>query len=323
MAFRDLASRSNYYYQMDAQKDAEKRTSNPKPRNQQHQSEHEIYCYQMGIFFPHGSNHPYAVRNRSYLYERKKEYQRHSQQYWLVATATTAFFILQIIIGAIQTALGALKRANILVTVFGAIATVIGGVLAYLKSRGQPNRARQLRNSLRKVVEEIEFQEIQFRNPATKTTAKEAVDYINQLYEDARFQAETNYPDFWSTAGTKQKARPGSGANSPAATADPKSASSQPTQTPSNPQRSSTEARPPSHDPPQQQTSTQSTASSGNYTGPTPPNPAAHISSQGGTSLQAPVPAAHIPSEGGKPLQSPHRGAHISTRGGRYMNEVV
>lgn len=321
MTSRDLASRSNYYYQMNPERDPEKRISNPKPRNQQQLSEHEIYCHQMGILFPHGLNHPYEVKKKSYLYGRKKEYRSHSQQYWLVATATTLFFMLQIIIGAIQTALGAIKSPHLLVTIFGVIATVIGGVLAYLKSRGQPNRARQLRNSLRKVVEEIEFQEIQLRNPQLKSTAEQAVDYINQLYEDARFQAETNYPDFWSTAGTKAT-KPGSGASGPASMTNPNSMSSHPNQPAQGRQRSSTGARPPSyHGGPL--TTTQNTASNPRYTGPAPPNLAAPTADEGGTGLQAPVSAAHIPSEGGKPLNAPYRGVHTSTRGGRYMNEIV
>jgi hypothetical protein len=266
MAFIDLASRSNYYHQMDAGRDPEKRISNPKPRNQQQLSEHEIYCHQMGILFPHGLNHPCEVKRRSYLYERKKEYRRHSLQYWLVASATTLFFMLQIIIGAIQTALGAIKSPHLLVTIFGVIATVIGGVLAYLKSRGQPNRARQLRNSLRKVVEEIEFQETQLRNPQITTTAEMAVDYINQLYEDARFQAETNYPDFWSTAGTKAT-KPGSGASGPASTVNP--ASSLPNQFTPGRHRSSAGARPPSYHP-APPTSAQNAASTPRYAGPAP-----------------------------------------------------
>ena len=276
----------------------------------------------MGIFFPHGLNHPYEIRKKSYFYERKKEYRGHSQQYWFVATATTVFFMLQIIIGAIQTALGAIHSLHILVTIFGVIATVIGGILAYLKSRGQPNRARQLRNSLRKVVEEIEFQEIQFRNPDIKTTAKEAVDYVNQLYEDARFQAETNYPDFWSTAGTKAT-KPGSGASGPASATKQTPASSHPSQTGSGPQRFPIGNRPPSYHPAPQPTSTHNTASTPRYAGPTPTNPAGEVSSEGGTSLQAPVSTAQIPSDGGKSLHAPHRAAHVSTRGGRYMNEIV
>lgn len=333
MAFRDLAAKSKHYYQADTQEDAEKRRSDPKSRHQQHQSEHEIYCHQMGIHFAHGMNGPYTIRKSSYFYERMREFRGHTHQYWLVASLTTLFFLLQVVIGAIQTALGATHSPHILVTVFGAVATVIGGILAYLKSRGQPNRARQLRNSLRKVVEEIEYQEIQLRNPKISTTAQEAVDYINQLYEDARFQAETNYPDFWSTAGTKAT-RPGSGVNGPAMTANqssvPNHSATGSSQRGSN---QTTGIRPPSYHPasvPPMSTQDAPLAPSANTIatasypiGPTPPNRVAHIPSEGGTSIQAPDPAGHIPSEGGKPLQAPHRAAHISTRGGRYMNEVV
>lgn len=234
----------------------------------------------MGILFPHGFNGIYTIRKKSYFYERKREYRFRSHEYWLVASITTAFFLLQVIIGAIQTALGATRSPHLLVTIFGAIAAVIGGVLAYLQSRGQPNRTRQFRNSLRKVVEEIEFQEVQLRNPEIKTTAKDAVDYINQLYEDARFQAETNYPDFWSTAGSKAT-KPGSGAAL--------MASGQPTQSnsaSSHPAAGKNASAPP--------------AANQQHTEPIPPDPEAHIPNEGGKPVQAPTPTAHIPQQGGR-----------------------
>jgi hypothetical protein len=211
MSGRDLAAQSSYDYQLDAQQEVEKRQSNPQPKQAPNQSQHDIFCDQMGLLFPDGINAAYKIRKGSYLADRRREFRSHTQQYWFVATLTTMFFLLQVVIGAIQTALGATHSPHVLVTVFGALATLIGGILAYLKSRGQPNRARQLRNSLRKVVEEIELQEMQLRNPEIKTTAREAVEYVNQLYEDARFQAETNYPDFWSTAGIKATKPPASG----------------------------------------------------------------------------------------------------------------
>ena len=324
MAMWDLAAKSNYYYQMDAQRDAEKRRSNPNPRTQQHQhqqhrSEHEIFCEQMGIMFPHGLSRAYTIRKKSYFHLRMKEFRSHSRQYWLVASTTTLFFLLQVIIGAIQTALGATRAPHISVAVFGAVATVIGGILAYLKSRGQPNRTRQLRNSLRKVVEEIEFQEIQLRNPEVKTTAKEAVDYINQLYEDARFQAETNYPDFWSTAGTKAT-KPGGDAN---LNANSNSAASYPgpighLTTVQNAdgrhgRTPSATHRPPSYHP----TPSQHPASQQMSSHPTSSHPSSNQHYPG------PDLAADIPVEGERPLQVPNRVAHIPAMGGRYMNEKV
>jgi hypothetical protein len=64
---------------------------------------------------------------------------------------------LQIGIGATLTALGTTnsEAARIAITVLGAINTLLAGMLTFLKSRNQPNRALQFRNGLRGVVEDL------------------------------------------------------------------------------------------------------------------------------------------------------------------------
>lgn len=52
---------------------------------------------------------------------------------------------------------------NILITVFGVLNTIIAGRVAYLKSRGQPMRARMYRDDLERVVDEIENSEVMWR----------------------------------------------------------------------------------------------------------------------------------------------------------------
>jgi hypothetical protein len=66
----------------------------------------------------------------------------------------------QVILGAALTALGASESSHILITVFGAMNTIIAGLVAYLKSRGQPMRARMFRDDLERVVDEIENSEV-------------------------------------------------------------------------------------------------------------------------------------------------------------------
>jgi hypothetical protein len=64
------------------------------------------------------------------------------------------------VLGAALTGLGASGSSHILITVFGALNTIIAGVVAYLKSRGQPMRARMFRDDLDRVVDEIENSEV-------------------------------------------------------------------------------------------------------------------------------------------------------------------
>ncbi len=64
---------------------------------------------------------------------------------------------LQIGIGATLTAIGSTNSntARIAIVVLGAINTVVAGLLTFLKSRNQPNRALQFRNGLRGVYEDL------------------------------------------------------------------------------------------------------------------------------------------------------------------------
>jgi cob(I)alamin adenosyltransferase len=64
---------------------------------------------------------------------------------------------LQIGIGATVTAIGTTNSnaARIAITVLGAVNTVMAGMLTFLKSRNQPNRALQFRNGLRDVYEDL------------------------------------------------------------------------------------------------------------------------------------------------------------------------
>lgn len=90
---------------------------------------------------------------------------RNSQQYTYLFTAalSNTLLLAQVILGAALTALGASESSHVLITVFGALNTIIAGVVAYLKSRGQPVRARMFRDDLDRVVNEIENSETMWR----------------------------------------------------------------------------------------------------------------------------------------------------------------
>lgn len=153
----------------------------------------------MGIEKGEDDGGPVAIPGQFY-YEKNNAADYHNYQYWLVASTINFILLLQIVLGATATALTASKvNAQVTSTALTAIITVAAGILAFLKSKGQPNRARQLRNDLRKVVEEIKNCEIEFRDPNCKREVVHALASVRSLYETARANAETNYPHQWST----------------------------------------------------------------------------------------------------------------------------
>jgi hypothetical protein len=157
---------------------------------------HQLFCKEMGI--KEGKGDTLDAVSGQFYYERKKDDDHHKYQYWLVASIINFILLLQIMLGATATALTASKiDAQVVSTVLTAVITVSAGILAFLKSKGQPNRARQLRNDFRKVVEEIDNCEMEFRDPNCKREVVHAIASIRSLYETARRNAETNYPDQW------------------------------------------------------------------------------------------------------------------------------
>jgi SMODS and SLOG-associating 2TM effector domain len=125
--------------------------------------------------------------------------ERKSQQRTYIFTAgiSNSLLLAQVIIGAAVTALGASESSHILITLFGATNTIIAGVVAYLKSRGQPMRARMYKDDLERVVDEIENSEIMWLGITKKmhgyqdididkeVTVRSEVARLTRLYERA------------------------------------------------------------------------------------------------------------------------------------------
>ena len=142
--------------------------------------------------------------NNGYYKEILNAQIHHKYQYWLVASVINILYLTQIVIGVTATTLGNVgmtstpsqKRTNA-ITILTAIGTVIAGILAFFKSRGQLNRAPQLRNDLRRVCDYVVFMDMEFRSPACTKDVEAALKEVNDLYKLARANAETNYPDMW------------------------------------------------------------------------------------------------------------------------------
>jgi hypothetical protein len=137
--------------------------------------------------------------NGSYYGMLLEAYRKHSYQYWFIASLINFLYLIQIVLAATATAVSALNVARGAVTVLTAISTVVAGVLAFLKSRGQPNRVRQLRNDLRKACIAVQIWDMEFRNPLSQRTVEEAITEVRKYYDTARLNAESNMPDSWST----------------------------------------------------------------------------------------------------------------------------
>lgn len=126
---------------------------------------HQQFCKLVGIppsdLGPNEERPPVPPKS---LYGRALKQKRAQQAtYAFTASISNTLLLTQVVLGAAVTALGASASSHILITLFGAMNTIIAGVVAYLKSRGQPMRARMFRDDLERVVDEIENSEIMWR----------------------------------------------------------------------------------------------------------------------------------------------------------------
>lgn len=124
------------------------------------------------------------------------------------AVLNNLLLLSQVMLGAALTALGASESSHILITCFGALNTVIAGLIAYLKSRGQPMRARMYRDDLERVVDEIENSEVMWRGisegvhgydeiDTDEVTVRSEVARLTRLYERAIRLNGMNNPDMY------------------------------------------------------------------------------------------------------------------------------
>lgn len=112
----------------------------------------------------------------------------------LTTYIVNSFFLLQIILGAALTALGAAGGPSVAVTVLGATNTIVAGILTYLKGQGLPARLEQATHLLRTLREHIEERERELTEPDSLLDVDEIVQSIVQMYKEVRQTAEDNAP---------------------------------------------------------------------------------------------------------------------------------
>lgn len=100
----------------------------------------------------------------------------------------------QLVAAATLTALGAGNGSRGLVTVFGAINTVIAGFLTYLKGSGLPNRLKYFQHEWGKVREYIEQRERDISIDGS-IDVQEEYNIVQEMYEEVQADIQANTPD--------------------------------------------------------------------------------------------------------------------------------
>lgn len=193
---------------------------------------HTQFCHLVGVRpvnLPHGES--YKPHPESLYARAVKRRTGQSRTYMFTATLINTMLLAQVVLGASLTALAASNSNRILITVFGALNTVIAGVVAFLKSRGQPMRARMFRDDLERVVDEIENSAVMWYGISQNVHGYEAIDTdaqvtvrgevarLTRLYDKAVKTNTMNDPDMYSAGGVSDSFS--AGLRKPGAGGDP------------------------------------------------------------------------------------------------------
>ena len=117
-----------------------------------------------------------------------------SFRYKLSNYAVNGSGLLQIIVAAAVTALGAANGPKVAVTVLGAANTIMAGLLTYLKGQGLPTRLEQYVHLLRTLREHIEEREREFLEPDCELDVDEEILRVAKMYQEVRQTAADNAP---------------------------------------------------------------------------------------------------------------------------------
>ncbi|OBT62424.1 hypothetical protein VE03_08537 [Pseudogymnoascus sp. 23342-1-I1] len=111
----------------------------------------------------------------------------------------------QIIVAAALTALGAAGANHTAITAFGAINTVIAGVLTFLKGSGLPNRLKYYHSEWKQVREFIEQRERDIGRPGCDLDVFGVIGMIEKMYEEVKTDLEASTPDRFAGFSTSKK----------------------------------------------------------------------------------------------------------------------
>ncbi|KAH8698702.1 hypothetical protein BGW36DRAFT_294211 [Talaromyces proteolyticus] len=108
----------------------------------------------------------------------------------------------QIVVAAALTAIGAAKGPHGVITAFGAINTIMAGILTYLRGSGLPNREKNVEKAWGQIREYIEQREREFCLESCALNVEEEIRIIEQMYEEVRLQMESGNSNDGSSRGS-------------------------------------------------------------------------------------------------------------------------
>ncbi|KAL4814173.1 hypothetical protein BDW67DRAFT_93092 [Aspergillus spinulosporus] len=113
-----------------------------------------------------------------------------AKRYRFHATLINTCLGIQIVFAAALTALGAARGPHNAVTAFGAISTIVAGILTYLKGSGLPDRLKHYQNEWRNIREYIEQRERELCLDGCGLDVEEEIRIIEQMYEGVKREIE-------------------------------------------------------------------------------------------------------------------------------------
>jgi len=128
-----------------------------------------------------------------------REERRASILYHIILFFVEFGMVGQIFIGASLTALTASGSFPIPSTVLAALATVIAGILAYLRAQGQPQRLQSYRAALRRVRDYADNMELRYLQDTESSAPEDQANAVYTMYIAARKDNDENQPDLYQT----------------------------------------------------------------------------------------------------------------------------
>ncbi|KAH8429808.1 uncharacterized protein LDX57_007479 [Aspergillus melleus] len=116
--------------------------------------------------------------------------QASAQRYRLFSILINTCLSIQIVVAAALTAIGAASGPHSAVTAFGAINTIMAGVLTYLKGSGLPDRLKHYQNEWRNIREYIEQRERELCLDGCALDIQEEIQIIEHMYEGVKRELE-------------------------------------------------------------------------------------------------------------------------------------
>lgn len=127
-----------------------------------------------------------GIYTRIVTNERKAE-----RGYRLFSCLINACLGIQIVVAAAVTALGAASGPHSVVTAFGAINTIMAGILTYLRGSGLPDRLKHYQNKWKNIREYIEQREREFCLVGCNLDVQEQVFIVESMYQSVKSEMET------------------------------------------------------------------------------------------------------------------------------------